>query len=327
VIPVMLITIALLGLYKNRWNKFGYFIKQTCLYLLATFILFIPMIIYLAGDTNYFFFKNRQIYGFHESYPFTLTGLMHNIWTIMITFNYRAWLTTQFPNTAPLLMFIAASAFLGGIWLLVRNRGDYRVQVLFCGVLFAFLPLCIVTPGNWRGLYLTPLVTMIFIISGLWIGTITNILFSGNKILTYLSLLFFFLLVGWYQIPILFRNSPKTYTRQTQLYADILKEPNIPHYFSHNLSQCSPNIAMYEFTKGDFLVEYYVFLLNPLRYMIDYDYEAVLNCETLKGKPAVFVFSPHDYQYIQHIQKQFPNSVIDSLPASKLKVLRIKPCN
>jgi hypothetical protein len=298
-------------------------LAQIGLYLLIFMTLSAPLIYSLSTTSNYFFFKNRQIFGLHEEYPFSWVGLVQNIWSVASNFNYKARLHALFSERFPLLSFGTGTAFLCGIWLMLRKIKNFRMQVWAAGLAVAVGPLVIITPGNWRGFYFAHAVVMVTILGGIAAGALMNSLFPRNQMFQITGVLCLLGCLSWVQLPELYAHTPKITTQETKLFEDLRKEPNIPHFFSHNLHQCSPRLAVYEFTKGAYFEEYYVMLFNPLRFMVSYDTETALDQDCLGGSPAVFVFSLKDKDQLRSIQRQFPGAEQDVLPLTRLTVLRI----
>ncbi|MBN1355313.1 hypothetical protein JXA40_03475 [bacterium] len=318
----VLAAIGLLWLRKTPkipWNPAAMII----LYLTSVALLCLPLFSAFIRTSDYFFFKNRQIFGLHENYPFSLTGLIRNIWSLVVNFNYSARLHAMFDERVPLLFFLTAALFLCGLWFLSRTAGRIESQILLLGFFLASAPLILITPGNWRGLYFAPSTAMATLIGGVAAGVILNaVLPAGTAVRTVLTLAILGA-VAWNRVPEMIAGSPLIGTQATLLFEDLRDEPDVPHFFSRNLDQCAPHLSIYEFTKGAYFDEYHVMLFDPLRYMIGYESETELSPGTLEGRAAVLVFSPSDRKYENTLRKVFRGSKIGVLPRSGIRVLRI----
>ncbi len=300
--------------------------KDIFLFSSAVTVGAVPFVYFALHSPGYLFFKKRQIFGLHKDYPFTWSGLRDNILSVLLNFNYRAKLQAHFSQNAPLLEALTAGCFLGGVILVWKYRNEIWSRLIIVGLFFSIVPLWFITPGNWRGLYFTPAVTLAVILAGIWIAWILKFFFPGKAILQWGCIILLFVVLDCQRVPGFITVSPKMSAGNnqiTRLYADLQSEPDHAHFFSRNLDQCAPDIAIYEFTKKSVFTESHVFLLHPLRFMVGYKAEAALDSAYLAGQPATLVFAPSDISEIPRIQRMFPGAFTTILPESGLTALRI----
>ncbi|MBN1550661.1 hypothetical protein JW979_04295 [bacterium] len=327
IVPVIILGYGVLTFFnKSMASQRSRIAKEMVIFTAVLTILCTPLIIAIFRSGGYLFNKRRQIFGFHEKYPFEWMELLRIIRITLTNFNYRAELQSFFPGDKPLLPFVTATGFLGGIWLLLKNIKTLSVKGIVLALSTSILALCVITPGNWRGLYFTPAVGLAILLAGLWFGHFINLFLTRRYHINIIVAFMFLMAVGWIRIPSFHsgpRKLPVINEQVTVLFSDLQHQPNVPHFFSRNLHQCAPNLAVYEFTKGTYADEYYVFLFDPLRYMSDYNSENAFPPENLSDKPFVMVFSPQDNDRINEIQKLFKNSRIKKLQKSGLLTLEI----
>ncbi len=321
-IPLLTIMYFLIfGLHSTKKDKWMHIWNNMILFLLVATIIALPLIYSICSDKGYLFFKNRQIFGLHEHYPFSWKGFIKNGISVIGTFNYQAGKQYFFHSEKPLLDFWSASGVWGGLVFILKNRKYYKFQSMMLTILLTTMPLVLVTPGPWRGLYWAPAVAAITILSAIWWVHAIRALAKRS-----VFCMIFLLFLAMVRIPSFYHGpmSPGPASDQvTMLFEDLSTEPDVPFFFSRNLEQCMPGIALFEFTKGAYLSEYHVFMVNPLRFMIGYEFESILDDSMLDGRSACLVFAKDDSPEIPRVQKMFDASYLDILPKSQLKILRI----
>ncbi len=275
---------------------------------------------------GYVFFKGRQVLGRHEQYPLTWELLVHSCRSVIENLNYRATLHQMFSPDFPLFRRATGILFLGGLIALLAERPRRDARRLLAAFAFTALPLCALTPGPWRGVYFAPLVAFATLIAGRFLGLLAVGLFGFRRGLPDLALATFILLLGLTRVPGFFSSpfAPGTIQDQnTLLFRDLESAGSEPYFFSRNLEQCLPDLAIFELTRGARLSEYYVFMTDPLRFMDGYESECAIRASILNGRGAVFVLAGSDRRAAETIRAAFPDAVTGRLKQSRLQTFRI----
>ncbi|MBN1879246.1 hypothetical protein JW823_03970 [bacterium] len=231
--------------------------------VLIFFLLMIPLLDYIASNPEYLVFKKRQIYGIHESYPFSWHGLLTNMLTVLGSFHYRAINHMLFTNKLPLMHPFIGVGSIGGIWLLIFNRHTRSQRVLLMAIFFTLIPLFILTPGHWRGLYFAAPVAMSHLAAGYFVSECLAGL-PGLRRLTkrrgmMATAVFVCLILAMtLQLPWMLGGpgKPSDEDRVTRLYRDLEQEPDVPHYFSTAIYELKPGYAMFELFGSTWFSEY-----------------------------------------------------------------------
>ncbi len=311
-VPVMMVLSMILILIRfprgSRWKAAtGVFMAVALVLLLST-----PMTVYIKTTGGYLYYKKRQILGFHESFPFSWHALKANVYITLTNFNYLARLQTHFPADKPLLRYFTAAGVIGGLCLLWRTRRNINMNMLTIGIIMCIAPLCIVTPGAWRGVYFTPGVVLLTILSAIWWGDLFRVMTAWNSRKTLLISLLFLMGLTIIRVPGFYRGKyapPRANNQITRLFADLETAPKVPHYFSSDLDQCIPGNAIYEFTKGAYFSEKAVFKKKPLRLLNDNVSEIEMSPGSLGDGPFVCVLAPSSEEDIANeLFKIFPEA-------------------
>ncbi|GEM_PF-6266827 len=277
-------------------------------------------------NPGYLFFKGRQVLGRHELYPLTWELLVHSCRSVIENLNYRATLHQLFSPDFPLFRRATGILFLAGLIALPAETprgGSRRILAAFATTT---IPLCALTPGPWRGVYFAPMVAFATLIAGRFLGILAVGLFGFRRCLPGFALATFILMLGLARVPGFFTSpfSPGTIQDQnTLLFKDLEIAGTEPYFFSRNLEQCLPDLAIFELTRGVRLSEYYVFMTDPLRFMDGYESECAINEMILNGRGAVFVLANSDRKSVEAIRGTFPTAVTGRLKHSKLQTFRI----
>ncbi|MCD4653921.1 glycosyltransferase family 39 protein, partial [bacterium] len=283
---VALVLVSIFGLYRvfsgsiteRRMNIFKLLGVMT-----ITLLLFTPFVIYAYDNPRYFFFKRRQIFGLHEAYPFFWTGLWHNMISVLSNFNYRAQHHMHFPENLSLLRPITGAGAIGFFWLMLRNWKDPRYILWITSLVLTVIPLMMITPGHWRGLYFSPSVAFLTLGAGLFyywviisavplISSLNSVTSLKNQSRSHVFIviccaIIFIGTIAFIRIPTFYAGSraPVLPDTVTLLYMDLKDEPDVPHYFSSTIAEMKPGFAIFEFLGSAWFSEYAVLEFEPLR--------------------------------------------------------------
>jgi len=264
--PIFACSAIIAGIFEeNRQIRRKYY-KGLLMLVAVVIAISVPMMIFILKNGAYMFYKKRQIFGFHENYPFSWPVLLNNIFITFTNFNYKAVLQAHFNDNYPLMRLVTASGLFGGIGIFVKNRQFYSAKLVLIILIITILPLCIITPGTWRGLYFTPAIVTLTIISGIWtVFAIKNILGIDEK-KCLIAVGFILVLIGLIRIPTFYSGpqaAPDGDSEITRLYQDLASQPDVPHFFSQSVDQSFPGNAIYEYSRSAYLFEYYIFMFEP----------------------------------------------------------------
>lgn len=314
-----------------RWLHIHASIKRRLIMaLIAIWSVSLPTMAHIFREISlnpgYVFFKGRQIIGQHEHYPLSWSLVWMSARSVLENFNYRASLHQMFSDQWPLFRPATGILFLAGLLSMFSNlRALYSRQFL-SAFFFALLPLCAITPGNWRGIYFAPAVAFATMIAGTYLAAFAANLFRFRRGLPCLAIATVLLIVGMVRIPGFYEGpfAPNSALDQnTLLLLDLERAPDIPHFFSMNLDQCLPDLAIFEFTRSVNLSEYYVFMNEPLRFMDGYQSESAITKGVLGDRTAVLILASSEHKSIREIHHLFPEARHAKLPHSGLLAITI----
>lgn len=303
--------------------------------LSCSIICFTPFLAFVKNHPEYLAFKRRQIFGFHESYPFSWSGLWSNFISVLGNFNYRAIHHMHFSANAPLLRPVTATGVIGFLWLSPRMIKN-RVVVYWYAVLVAtVLPLTIVTPGHWRGLYFSAPVAFLTAGAGLFYAVIASQLALGvsrclnrralRKPVCWLllgvclSMVFCFRVSTYYSG----KSAPPRTDLFTKLYYDMETEPDTPHYFSVTIPEMKSGYAMFELLGTAWFSEYGVLEYDPLRLMHSPHQGRALRSDLIGDKTIELVLRSSDGDRLRAIGRSFKETEVTKLEKSGLLILTI----
>ncbi len=157
IVPVIFGINAIILVIRNAKEHRRSSLLRLLLIVTIVLVITLPFVVMVAENQQYIELKKRQIFGIHESFPFSWKGLLENAATVFGSFNYRARLHMLFSDRYPLMHPFMGVGAIGGIWLLIRNISRGWMRGLLLAFVLTSLPLIALTPGHWRGLYFSPL--------------------------------------------------------------------------------------------------------------------------------------------------------------------------
>jgi hypothetical protein len=112
----------------------------------------------------------------------------------------------------------------------------------------------------------------------------------------------------------------------TLLYEDLSEERDTVHFFPVAIDQFAPGIALYEFISGSYFSERYLYAIEPLRYLKDYDHEFSIDPQRMDLSWAAFVLPQNQKEqaYLDELIELGISYTIEILPRSKMKILRFE---
>ena len=336
---VCLAIIIFLGIHhlftEDKTSKRTTLIRTT-LMLAGAIILFLPFLDQVSNQGMYLQFKRRQIFGFHEAYPFCWTGLWQNMVTVFSNFHYRAVHHMHFNDSRALLRPVTATGSLGFFWLSLTL---IRKKLFRCWLILVFLttaPLIIVTPGHWRGLYFSPPVALLTLGAGLFFAVLIQLLVTSipgiakrRRLRTAMILILVIsllsgLLAYRYESYTSGLYSPRRTDMLTRLYDELADEPDVPHYFSMTIPEMTPGYAIFHLMGSAWFSRYGALAFDPIRHMRDTSRGKRLDPGTLDADTARFVLSNRDMKRLKEVKTIFHGYTLIYLPVSQLILVEVK---
>jgi hypothetical protein len=335
-IHIVIAAVTVICRCSQRKNRIPWNVVRPRLFQLAgvSMALILPLVVYILKNPGYLEFKRRQIFGLHDMYPFSWIGLYENFKTVLTGFHYKSGLHMLFPPDKPLLHPVIGAGVIGGIWLLLKNQHRQGFPGLMTAILFTTVPLSFVTPGHWRGLYLSPAVALLTLTAGIFYFWCVENIFGAKKPgkTNGLMILVSVLLTGalaaaqlprYSKIPFL----PPRINQITLLYEDLSEAPDVPHYFSHTIPEMIPGFAICDLVGSAWLSEYAVLYFEPLQIRSESGVIWDTSREAVAFDEIRVVLSQYDRRHLPALEKTFGAVELSQLPNSSLYlgVIRRQP--
>ncbi|MBN1296143.1 hypothetical protein JXA80_05135 [bacterium] len=301
--------------------------------ILLITIFFIPFLAYTAHHPMYFLFKKRQIFGVHEHFPFSWSGLLTNTRSVLLNFHYKASLHMHFDESSPLLLPLTVIGSLGCIAAMTGRSVSSVMPGWRPALTLSLVPLIAVTPGHWRGLYFTVPVTLLTLGAGVFFSCVTDSIIqwltrkqTGSRIQQRLTTGFtagILIVMAAVRVPTLVdcvQSKPPIDT-VTRLYEDMAHEPDIPHYFSARIPEMKRINAIFHCIGTAWFKEYGIFRFDPMMIVLDEHHGRLLDARCTEGKEIRLVLAPDEIRRQKEIQSNLGSARMIILERSQLPMV------
>lgn len=301
-----------------QWNKI-----KTRIYLVSCIAIFllIPLMLFIWKTPGYLDFKRRQIYGFHESFPFSWAGLYQSFYDVLTSFHCKSGRHMFFPSDQPLLQPIIAVGVIGGLWLLIKNIRRSHFATLLSAVFLLTVSLAFITPGLWRCLYFSPSIAMLTIVAGIfYFWCVERLVGMKNNKISASVLIAVSIIIAIAQVPGFFKQPfpPPKLNISTLLYKDLSEAPDVPHFISGSIPEILPGFAICDLIGSAWLTEYAVLYFEPVQLKTQRGIIWDSSEELFENEEIRLVLTQEDTNHIPVLENIFGPFDISELPNSSL---------